>query len=336
MKDQRLGRAKKALICSYKVPEPDRDRGSQRMVGLLEFLQELGWKLSYVATNGIKDLKYARILQQLGVAVHDGPKTQLTELLGASQFDLALIAFWPNAEMYLPLLRKVSPRTPVLVDSVDLHYLRDARRVFTDTLQRPESNLLDSAFASQMIGELNVYAAADGVLTVSQKEADYINDIIWDRNLSYMVPDCDAIKPSHIPFQDRKGILSVGSFQHPPNIQAVEFLCKEVVPRLDAALLEQHPVYIVGNRLDDTVCSYGSGLPNMRMIGWVPDLSPYFERSRISVIPLLYGAGTKGKLLQALLSGTPTVSTSIGVEGLGLRHGDHVLIADNPASFAAP
>jgi hypothetical protein len=69
------------------------------------------------------------------------------------------------------------------------------------------------------------------------------------------------------------------------------------------------------------------------MVGWVPSVEPYFSRARISVVPLQFGAGTKGKLLQALAHGTPTVSTTIGIEGLDLRDGDQVLTADEPVAF---
>src|SRR5712691_1579136 len=80
---------------------------------------------------------------------------------------------------------------------------------------------------------------------------------------------------------------------------------------------------------------FSNGLEVVQMVGWVPSVRPYLERARISVVPLLYGAGTKRKLVQALAAGTPTVSTTIGVEGLGLQHGEHVLIADDPKEFAA-
>ena len=70
-------------------------------------------------------------------------------------------------------------------------------------------------------------------------------------------------------------------------------------------------------------------------VGWVPSVHPYLNSARVSVVPLLYGAGTKRKLIQALRAGTPTVSTSVGVEGLGVKPGSEVLVADDAPSFAA-
>jgi hypothetical protein len=139
---------------------------------------------------------------------------------------------------------------------------------------------------------------------------------------------------SPIPLADRNGILSVASYQHPPNVQALEYLCREILPRVDAGLLARHPVHIVGNGLDATAIRMAEGLEHVRIVGWTPSVEPYFAKARISVVPLLYGAGTKRKMIQSLMSGTPTVSTSVGAEGLDLEHEQHALIADDPALFA--
>jgi len=185
-----------------------------------------------------------------------------------------------------------------------------------------------------MVREMNVYAAADTVLTVSQKEADLINDLVGDPTLAFSVPDREDTDVSTVPFSDRKGILFIGNMRHPPNVEALGHLCRDILPRLDSKVTANHPIYIVGNALTKKMYAYGSGLPNVRMVGWVPSVLPYLQRTRISVIPLLHGAGTKRKLIQALMVGTPTVSTTVGTEGLGLRDGKHVLIADDPATFA--
>ena len=70
------------------------------------------------------------------------------------------------------------------------------------------------------------------------------------------------------------------------------------------------------------------------MIGWVPSIRPYLEQSRICVVPLLHGAGVKGKIIESLLAGTPVATTSIGAEGLDLRDGEEAVIADTAEEFA--
>lgn len=323
-----------ALVCSYYAPHADRDSGSRRLLNLIRLLKDDGWSVSFAASNGLGDAHHLRPLRQQGIALYDASKQSMADLVSTFRFDLAIFAFWPTAEYYLPTVRRQSPNTRVIVDSIDLNFLRDARRVFYESNGPGPSGLLDAKYAWQMIAEINTYAAADGVLAVSQKEADWINDLVGSTDRACVVPLSEDRKVSPLPFAKRKGIVFVGNFQHSPNVEAVRFLCRTVLPNVDARLLAEHPVYIVGNALNDTIRSFGEGLPNVHMVGWVPSLEPYFERARISVLPLPYGAGIKGKLVQALMTGTPTVSTRIGVEGLDLVDGEHVLVADDPADFA--
>jgi glycosyltransferase involved in cell wall biosynthesis len=325
---------KRALVCAL-MPQFDRDSGSRRVFDLIAFLQEAGWAVSFVADHTKNDERYARTLQQRGVAVYAGSKIWIEQLVALNRFDLAVFGLWHIAEPYLPIIRRTSPETRIIVDSIDLHFLRNARRIFREPNGNGSLGKLDSAYADEMIREANTYAAADGVLAVSQKEADLINDFVGDPTLACTLPLSSGSTPSSIPFAERRGILFVGFFRFSPNISAVEYLCKEILPRLDPALLDEHPVYIVGDGLDETVRSFGRHLPQVRMVGWVPSLLPYLQRARITVVPLLYGAGTKGKLIQALIVGTPSVSTTVGIEGLDLRDGEHVLVADDPVAFAS-
>ena len=318
-----------ALVCSYHSPQADRDSGSKRICDLIGMLLDAGWRVSFLASQGLGEARYARRLQQRGVAVLDGAALPIEKVLTTASFDLALFAFWPIAEFYLPALRKLSPRTRVIVDSLDLHFLRDARRIFGRA-----GGLLDADYAAQMRGELNAYAAADAVLAVSEKEAALINDLTGQPGLAHAVHDCEDIGLAPRPFAERKGIVMVAGFQHPPNVEAAGWLCREVLPRLPQALRAAHPLCLVGSGLNETVRGFAEGLPGVRLVGWVPEVAPYFHAARISVVPLLYGAGTQRKMLQALMSGTPTVTTSIGAEGLALESGEHALIADDADAFA--
>jgi glycosyltransferase involved in cell wall biosynthesis len=326
------------------MPEFDREGGSQRVFHLIELLLDAGWSVSFAAQNATGGERYARVLQQMGVATYasrdpwSGGSDCLVDfesLVSTGHYDLALVAFWDLSEQYLPLVRAHSPATKFVVDSIDLHFLRNARNAFHKRwgVYSP-TGPLDQRYAGELIRELNVYGAADAVLTVSQKEADLINDFTGDPARAYSVPETEVFPASPFPFDERKGILFVGNFRHPPNAQAVEYLCRDVLPRVAPEVLDGQPVYIVGNGLTEKVAAYAGGLKNVLMVGWVPEVLPYLHRARVSVIPLLYGAGTKRKLMQAMTVGTPSVSTGIGVEGLGLEDGVHVLVADDPQTFA--
>ena len=327
-------KTRRALVCAPVMPEFDRESGSRRIFDLLMFLRESGWAVTFVAQRAPDGERYRRMLEQRGIAVFTGFDRLTDLIISTGHYDLALFEFWDIAEQHLPYIRRASPSTRVIVDSIDLHFLRHARRTFLESAGNGRAGLLDRNYGLETVRELNVYAAADGVLAVSQKEADLINDLLGNPALASRVPDCEELAASPLGFAGRQGVLFLGSFRHTPNVDAVEYLCREILPQVDPAVLEKHPVSVVGTGLNDTIRGFAKNLPHVRMVGWVPSVMPYIERTRLTVIPLLYGAGTKRKLVQALMAGTPTVSTSIGVEGLGLSDGEHVLVADDAKTLA--
>lgn len=319
-----------ALVISYHAPQPDRDSGARRVFHFLELLQEEGWDVGVLAADGAGPQHDVRVLGQRGIPVYDGFVHSLREVFDDRKPDLTLIAYWPNVERFLPRIRSLAPETRILVDSVDLHFLRESREALVGDGRR-----LDESHGGRYIAEINAYANADLVLTVSSKEADLINDLVWDHSLARPVPDFEDAPGHYDGFSRRRGVVCIGSFEHPPNIEAVRFLCQEILPFVAPELLAEHPVWIVGNKPTQRVKELASELDHVHVVGWVPSVLPYLARARVSVVPLLYGAGTKRKLLQALATGTPTVSTSIGIEGLPLRHEEHVLVADEPKAFAS-
>jgi glycosyltransferase involved in cell wall biosynthesis len=324
---------RRALVCAPLPPEYDREGGSRRLYDFIDFLLAAGWSVTFVCESAGQGTRYLRMLRQRGVNTWVGFGKETEAVIATGGFDLAILAFWHVAHARAGLVRKLSPRTRILVESVDLHWLRNARRV----LGRPGGDecRLDETFANEMIGELNAYAEADGVLTVSEKEARLVDDVLGRPAFAAAVPDCESIEASPLGFEQRRGILFLGNFRHPPNTDAVAFLCRDIVPRIPEALLVEHPLLIVGNALGEEIERLAAGHPGVRTVGWVPAVEPYLHRARVAVVPLRYGAGTKRKLLQALMAGTPSVSTAIGLEGLDFEPGTHVLEADTAAAFAA-
>jgi glycosyltransferase involved in cell wall biosynthesis len=324
----------RALVCAL-MPEDDRDSGSRRILHLVDGLQHAGWAVTFVSQHANPNPRYVGALQQRGIEVYAGASKWMDQLIATQGYGLIAFGLWDIAEPYVARIRARSPHTRIVVDSIDLHFLRRARQTFQESARPGGVGALDSVYASEMIRELNTYAAADAVLAVSQKEADLINDLTGDSTLAFAVLDGEDLPMSPVPCAERRGMVFIGCFRFAPNVAAVEFLCREILPKVDPDLLARHPVYIVGDGLDEKTRALAAGLPDVRMVGWVPSVAPYLDRARISIVPLLFGAGTKRKVLQALMHGTPTVSTSIGVEGLRLIDERHVLVADDASSFAA-
>jgi glycosyltransferase involved in cell wall biosynthesis len=180
--------------------------------------------------------------------------------------------------------------------------------------------------------ERSVVTRAARTLAVSEGEAAVLEQFAPGR--VDLVPngvDCETLQPrSRIP--EAPEILFLGSLDYGANVDALAFFVDSVLPlvqRSDAALS------VVGSHPRDEVYSIARRSPlQMTVSGDVIDTTPYWERARALVVPLRVGGGTRLKILEALARGVPVVTTSLGCEGLGLRSGQEVLVADDATSFA--
>jgi GT2 family glycosyltransferase len=330
--------ARRALVILPTMPELDRESGSRRAFHLIELLVQAGCGVSVVVENPDRGERYGRALRQLGAAVyawpHEDPVARVSELVARAPFEVALIAFWHVAERHLLALRALSPRTRVLIDSVDLHLLRHARAGFARRSSSRQPDALDERFGDEARRELNAYGAADAVLTVSSKEAAWIDDLVGTSGHALCVPDLEDARGPLRPLAGRRGVVFLGNFRHPPNVDALSSLA-DVLDGLAPGLLDEHPVAIVGNALELSMLGPLATRRGVEVVGWVPSVEPYLERARVCLVPLRHGAGTKRKVLQALLAGTPCVSTPVGTEGLDLEHERDVLVASGPGPLAA-
>jgi glycosyltransferase involved in cell wall biosynthesis len=324
----------RVLVIAPRLPEFDRESGLLRVSDLIDMFVGRNWDVTFGCLYPPEDgERYMRLLEQRGVETH-APLESLDSIRSGNGFELAILAYWYVAERFLPELRQASPATRVIVDSVDLHFLRKMREKLRLDAE-PAGGQLELGQARGMIREINTYAAADAVLTVSEREATLVNDLTGRRALALPLPDTEELPRSRVPLRKRRGILFLGNFLHEPNCDAAAYLCTEIVPRLDASLLAEHEVSIVGTAAEEHMGGLADGLPHVKTVGWVPSVVPYLHAARLSVVPLRYGAGTKRKVIQALMAGTPTVTTSFGAEGLGVQDRRQLLIAEDPDGFAA-
>jgi glycosyltransferase involved in cell wall biosynthesis len=134
-----------------------------------------------------------------------------------------------------------------------------------------------------------------------------------------------------LPFEQRKHLLFVGNFLHRPNCDGVNYFLREVFPLIQQSLpnVEFH---IAGHNVPDEIAAMASD--KIHVLGYVPNIDPLFHGHRVMIAPVRFGAGTKGKIGDALAHGLPVVTTSIGAEGMGFQNGHQAMIADDPAAFA--
>jgi glycosyltransferase involved in cell wall biosynthesis len=179
--------------------------------------------------------------------------------------------------------------------------------------------------------ELRAVRAAHQVVTMSPEDAARLRRFLPDLRVavSPVGVDCADFRPPPTPPAGGPDLLFVGHFGHPPNVDAVRFLARDVLPRLGRPAR----LRVVGREMPPAIARLAGGQVEIR--GPVPDVRPELAAAAVVVAPVRFGTGMRGKVLEALAMARPVVTTTIGAEGLGAASGRHLLVADGADAFAA-
>lgn len=317
------------LIVDALTPQPDRDSGSLRLVNLMRLLIAEGAHVVFLPANCNADGAYTAALQRLGVECWHTPHMAgipawLRE--HGPRFDAAMVSRHYVASEFLPLLRKHAPQARLLFDTVDLHYLRERRAAELSG----NAAALRAARRTREL-ELGLIANADATLVVSEVERELLAQDAPQAAVRVLSNLHDIAMPGP-GWAQRKDLLFVGGFRHPPNVDAVLWFAHDVFPQIRAALPGVQ-CHCIGGDMPAEVRAL-SRIDGIHILGHVPDLQPWLDGCRVSIAPLRYGAGVKGKVNQAMAHGLPVVATTPAVEGMHLVDGLDVLVADAVDAFA--
>ncbi len=325
-------RHKNILVVDRLLPWFDRASGSLRTFEIVKALRAAGHHVTFVAHGGKDQERYAFALQQLGVETYapgiGGMRTcvdKVRELVTQLRYDVAFLSFWDIAEAYAPLIRELSPATEIIVDSVDLHYVREERAAEVE-----QDAALRSKARDTRKRELAAYEAADTVVVVSDREKTLLEADARPSRVE-VVGNIHRVRSNPPGLEGRGGLFFVGNFQHPPNADGVRWFCNEVWP----LVRDRHPglvFRVAGYQAQQSLA--GEHWDGVEILGHVPQLDRELDRARVMVAPLRYGAGVKGKIGEAMSAGLPVVTTAVGAEGMGIEDGTHAFVADLPAAFA--
>ena len=173
--------------------------------------------------------------------------------------------------------------------------------------------------------------AADASIVVSEHEKALLASELPSARVA-VVPLMREIPRTTFPeWQARQHLAFVGGFQHQPNIDAVTYFLDEIWPIVQARRPDLI-FHVIGSHLPETLKVRQA--PNVEWVGYVPEIEPWLDRIRLTVAPLRYGAGAKGKVVSSLLNGVPCVATSVAAEGMGLTIGQDIVSCHNPQDFA--
>lgn len=320
----------RAIIIDDRTPKIDRDAGSNAILSHIQSLQRLGYEVVFLPSEefAARDLNDSA-LDALGVTCCRAPVYgSVEEVLRrqAHTFDVVYLHRVSNASKYLALARNYLPKARIIYSVADLHHIRLARQAQAE--DRPE---LVGWSRRVRLQEYMAAAMADVVITHSLFEAEILRKDVRGADV-HVVPWSVPARPTSVPFAERQGLAFIGSFGHPPNLDAAIWLIKEVMP-----LVRQHDPNIscqlVGSDMPESLAQLcGNGVAAM---GQVDKLADVFDRVRLTVAPLAFGAGIKGKVLDSMAAGIPCVCTPIAAEGLDLPELLRACVADNAQALAA-
>ncbi|MFK2878789.1 glycosyltransferase [Rhodanobacter hydrolyticus] len=317
------------LIVDALTPDAARDSGSLRLLNIMHLLRQLGWRVSFMADN--RTATQDEIVRLGRVGAHTLCKPWSPSLAAwlrseGITLDAVMLCRHYVAAPNLDLVRRLVPRAKVLFDTVDLHFLREQRAAeHTDN-----STLARQAELSRR-RELALIQACDITLVVSPVEHALLTRELPEARIE-LLSNVHEVYGRKTGFAPRSGLVFVGGFNHPPNEDAVRWLVGEIFPRLHA----QRPdiaLHLIGDIPETARPSLAT--PGVQIHGRVADLTPWMEGCRVALAPLRYGAGVKGKVNMAMSHGLPVVATGIAAEGMQLRDGEEILLADDAEGFVA-
>ncbi|MGH8041419.1 MAG: glycosyltransferase [Rudaea sp.] len=317
------------LIVDACTPMPDHDSGSLRMVNLMRLLREMDFAVSFLPDNRRHEGAYTQSLQALGVEAlyHPFVADPIAWLRERGHgLDAIVLSRHYVAANYVGLARLHAPQARLIFDTVDLHYLRETRA----------AELAGGAERAQQAArtraqELKLMRECDVTLVVSAAEKSLLAREVPDARVE-ILSNVHEVHGRRREFDVRRDLVFVGGFQHPPNVDAVLWFVEQVLPHVRAAL-PGAVFHIIGSKAPPAIAELARA--GVVVHGFVADIEPFMDGCRVSVAPLRYGAGVKGKVNMAMSYGLPVVATTLAVEGMHVRAGEDVMVADAAAEFAA-
>ena len=331
-KEAQRGVLRRALFIDDSVPTPDRDAGSNVAVEHMRALIRLGHQVHFVPSDNMARIPpYTEALERLGIRCHVAPYERSAEEVLRNEegrFDLVYLHRVANAR-YISAIRARNPAARVIYNVADLHHLRMMRHA-----ELTQDAALHARALAVRTEELAAAAAADCTIVHSSVEASILAGEAPGARVA-VIPWVVRPRAVTAAFAARSGVGFVGS-SHPPNVDAAVFLLTEVMP-LVWATAPEIVLHLIGAHAADPVLR---GLVNghkgrVNVVGWAPELHAALAGLRLTVAPLRFGAGLKGKMLDSMAAGLPCVMTPCAAEGAGLPAALQGLIGESAASLAA-
>lgn len=319
----------RVLVVDSMTPEPTRDSGSLRLRAILRLLDEQGWSTSLLPDDGHASASEIAALGALGCEVLCQPWVPaLPRWLREHGRELHAVILCRHtvAGQYVGLVRRHAPQARLLFDTVDLHFLREQRAA-----ERAGSATLARQAEASRRSELALIAQCDVTFVVSPHEQALLAGLLPQARVE-LLSNIHEVHGCRHPQAERRDLVFIGGAGHPPNVDALRWIAREILPRLRQAWpgIRVHALGDMPEALRQELAT-----PGLELHGRVPDLAPWLDACLAALAPLRFGAGVKGKINMAMSHGVPVIATHLAVEGMQLSDGVDVLLANDADGFVA-
>lgn len=326
---------KKLLIIGFVWPEPNSSAAGSRMMQLIEFFQHYHFEITF-ATACVKT-DNAFNLETIGV-------TQVAIELNNSSFDDFVKALNPEIVLFDRFMveeqfgwrvQQQCPNALRVLDTEDLHGLRKGRHQAFKDGKPFDTSYLYNDYAKREIA--SIYRC-DLSLIISEAEIHILKtDFKVPENLLVYLPFMlDTITEKHHqkipPFKERNHFITIGNFLHEPNYNAVLYLKDTIWPLMKKQIPEAE-MHIFGAYASQKVTQLHNTKEGFLIKGFVAEANQVMQLAKVCLAPIRFGAGLKGKLIEAMQNGTPCVTTAVGAEGMFGTLQPNGFIADSPQEF---
>ncbi|MCW9032250.1 MAG: glycosyltransferase family 4 protein [Gammaproteobacteria bacterium] len=331
---------KKLLIIGYVWPEPNSSAAGSRMIQLIHIFQKQDYSVTYASPAvisehmiNLEDLGIDKVSIELNNSSFDDYVKRLNP-------DVVLFDRFMMEEQFSWRVEKQCPSALRLLETVDLHCLRYARQLAVKN-GKDAFNITNLDFINDIaLREVASILRCDLSILISGYEVDVLKtiyhvneEILLYLPFMYEAIDYDEAIKKRPAFPERENFVTIGNFRHEPNWDSVLYLKNVIWPRVKAKL-KHSELHIYGSYPPKKAQELNNPKQGFYVKGWAANVLDTLSQYRICLSPLRFGAGMKGKLADAMLSGTPSVTTSIGAESMFAEFNWPGIIADEPSAIA--